>query len=248
VLIVDDEDLARQRLKALLSRRAEFELVGECSNGADAVRAIASLEPDIVLLDVQMPELDGFDVIAALEHLPSPPSIVFTTAYASYALRAFEVGAIDYLLKPFDAGRFAQALARAETRRPRAAAVDPAVLALLGTMRGGETTRAERFLVRGPKRLYFVRTEDIEWADAQGNYVRLHALGRTHLVRDTITAFAAKLPPDRFVRVHRSVVVNVDRIQHLEPHARGEYVITLRDGARVTSSRAYGGALHALLR
>jgi two-component system LytT family response regulator len=236
----------------LLAECPDHAIVAEAGDGPAAVAAIRAHAPDLVLLDIKMPELDGFEVVAALQQLSVPPAVVFTTAFKEYALQAFDVGAIDYLLKPFDAERLAQALARAEARRPRGAgaALDPAVLALLETLRerAPERVHPERFLVRGARRLYFVRTSDIEWADAQGNYVRLHANGRAHLVRDTMSAFVAKLPAERFVRVHRSVVVNVDRIDHLQPHARGEYVITLRDGTRVTSSRAYGEGLRALLR
>jgi len=260
IVVADDEPLARDRVRMMLASRPGYEIVAEAGDGPAAVQAIVTHAPDVVFLDIKMPELDGFEVIAALRHLATPPAIVFTTAFRSYALQAFEVGAIDYLLKPFDAERFAQALARAEARRPRDAgtAIDPALLALLESLRDAQLARAEqaraehaypeRFLVRGAKRLYFVRTGDIEWADAQGNYVRLHALGRKHMVRDTMTAFVAKLPADRFVRVHRSIVISVDHIQHLEPHVRGEYVITLRDGTRVTSSRAYAETLRALLR
>lgn len=249
VVVADDEPLARDRVRMMLAPRPEYEIVAEAGDGAAAVEALVAHAPDLVFLDVRMPELDGFEVIAALEHAPVPPAVIFTTAFGAHALQAFDVGAIDYLLKPFDAGRFAQALTRAESRLARRAggAPAPAARALLETLHA-ERPYPERFLVRGPTRLYFVRTRDIEWADAQGNYVRLHAGGRAHFVRETMNGLAAKLPADRFLRIHRSIIVDVDRIEYLEPHVRGEYVITLRDGTRVTSSRAYGGGLRALLR
>ncbi|MEP6731525.1 MAG: LytTR family DNA-binding domain-containing protein [bacterium] len=249
VLIADDEPLARERIRMMLEARGDYDIVAESVDGSATVEAIMTHAPEIVFLDIKMPGLDGLEVIAAVEDCRIPPAIVFVTAFDSYALQAFDVGAVDYLLKPFDAPRFEQAVARAEVRlahrgRPDA---DDASRSILTSLQA-EHVYPERFLVRGPTHLYFVRTQDVEWVDAQGNYVRLHVAGRAHFVRHTMKAFAEKLPPDRFIRVHRSVIVHVDQILKLEPHAHGEYVITLRDGTRVTSSRTYGDRLHALLR
>jgi two-component system, LytTR family, response regulator len=249
VLIADDEELARERVRMMLGDRPGYEVVAETRDGPATVEAIIEHAPDIVFLDIKMPGLDGFEVLASLEDADAQPSIIFVTAFDAHAVHAFDVGAVDYLLKPFDGIRFGQALTRAEARLDRgfARGIDPALRGLLETLHA-RPAYPERFLVRGPTHLYFVRARDVEWVDAQGNYVRLHASGRMHFVRDTMKAFVEKLPPDRFLRVHRSIIVNIDHIQRLEPHGHGEYIITLRDGSKVTSSRAYGEGLHALLR
>jgi two-component system LytT family response regulator len=248
VLVADDEPLARERIRGMLARLPAYEIVGECGDGASTVEAILRERPHIVLLDIRMPELDGFEVLAALEGMDAAPAVVFTTAHSEYAVRAFEVRAVDYLLKPFDRARFERALASAAERRARAPAqVDDELRSILGTLQSKERY-PPRFLVRSAGEMYFVRAADIDWIDAQGNYVRLHAAGRTHLVRNTMKEFAAKLDPAVFVRVHRSAIVNIDRVARLEPYVHGEYVITLRDGTRLTSSRAHSEGLHALLR
>ena len=287
VVIADDEPLARERIRMLLERLSGFEVVGECEDGRAAVDTVASVRPDVVLLDIRMPELDGIEVVEALaaraaEEGWSLPSVVFATAYDEYALRAFEVSAVDYLLKPVDSERLERALHKAAARpRPAAAApgtgadaaagapdalsehgngdgeegdgpspgsiLTPELAALLQEVRR-KRGAPQRFVVRDARGLYFVKASDIDWVDAQGNYMRLHAGGRAHLVRDTMKAFEAKLDPAMFVRVHRSAIVNVDRIERLEPHAHGEYLIVLRDGTRLTSSRAHSARLHALIR
>jgi two-component system LytT family response regulator len=249
VLIVDDEPLARERVRMMLEPRGGYEIVADCGDGPAAVDAIVAHAPEIVLLDIRMPGLSGFEVLAALDAAQTPPVVIFVTAFDAHAVQAFQVGAVDYLLKPFDRPRFDQALTRAEARLSGSGqtALDPGLRAFLETFRR-ESAYPERFLVRGPKHLYFVRADEIEWADAQGNYVRVHIGGRAHFIRDTLTAFAEKLSPDRFIRVHRSVIVHLDHMQRLEPHGHGEYLITLRDGTRLTSSRAHSDVLHALLR
>jgi len=248
VLIADDEPLARERVRTMLARHPGYEVVAECGDGASTVEHIVRERPDILFLDIRMPELDGFEVISALEGMESPPAIVFTTAHSEYAVRAFEVRAVDYLLKPFDRARFERALVNAAERRTRAPGqVGDQLRALLGSL-GTRPRYPMRFLVRTSGEMHFVRAADIDWADAQGNYVRLHTAGRTHLVRDTMKDFAAKLDPSAFVRVHRSAIVNIDRVVRIEPYVHGEYVITLRDGTRLTSSRAHGEDLHSLLR
>jgi two-component system LytT family response regulator len=187
-----------------------------------------------------------FVVLAAIDAAAAAPAIIFVTAFSEHAVRAFDVGAVDYLMKPFDADRFAQALERAESRaRDRSpAAAMREYLAALGT----GARYPERFAVRGPKHIYFVAASEVEWVDVTSNYVRLHAGGRAHLVRDTLSDFAAKLHPDHFVRVHRSAIVRIDQIAKLESHVRGEYRITLRDGTRLTSSRGYSDRVRALIR
>jgi two-component system, LytTR family, response regulator len=247
-LIADDEPLARTRVRMMLDGRVGYEIVGECGDGPETVEGIVKYGPDLIFLDIKMPALDGFDVLEALSASQMPPAIVFVTAFDAYALKAFEVNAVDYLLKPFNATRFEQALARAAARLARASSgIDPDLRAFLETLRN-DRRHPDRFLVRAANHLYFVRESDIEWVDAADNYVRLHAGGRAHFVRDTLKAFSAKLRPDRFVRVHRSIIVSLDHIQRLEPHGHGEYMITMRDGSRVASSRSYSDRLQALLR
>ena len=259
VVIADDEPLARERLRMLLAGRPELEVVAEAEHGAAAVEAILAERPDLVFLDVRMPELDGIEVAKVLaeeaEQGFAPPVIVFVTAYDEYALRAFEVNARDYLTKPVDRERLEQALERAAgllARRGESAdagtSLEPSLVAFLETLRR-ERAFPVRFLVRDARGgLYFVRADDIEWVEAEENYVRLHAGGRSHLVRDTMRAFREKLDPARFVRVHRSAIVNVDRIARVEPYARGEYTLTLADGTKLTSSRAHSDDLRRLLR
>jgi two-component system LytT family response regulator len=246
VIIADDEPLARERLRMLLAGRKGYEIVAECEDGAQAVDSIVDARPDLVFLDVNMPALDGLEVAEALGE--AGPAVVFVTAFHEFAVRAFEVSAVDYLLKPVDRERFEQALARIETRLAADAplTLEPAVRELLEALRA-DRAYPKRFLVRSTRGHYFVRADEIDWVDAQENYVRLHASGRAHLVRDTMTALEGKLNPDTFVRVHRSAIVNIDRVERIEPHARGEYLITLCDGTRLTSSRAHGERVRELL-
>ena len=257
VLLADDEPLARRRLRALLARHAEYDVIAECEDGVEAVERILALRPDLVFLDIHMPELDGVAVAEALaaeaERGGQVPVIVFVTAYDVHAVRAFDLNAVDYLLKPVDVERFDRALARAASRLEvrRAAAppadVDASLRAVLAELRPQSRFPA-RFVVRDAKGLYFVRADEIDHVDADGNYVGLWARGRRHLLRETMKGIEAKLDPARFVRVHRSAIVNVDRVKRLEPWAHGEYVITMEDGTKITSSRTHGGRLQELLR
>ncbi len=253
VVIADDEPLARERLRTLLAVHDDFEIVAECEDGVQAVEAITATRPDLLFLDIRMPGLDGLEVVDAFESdhddgAAHRPVVVFVTAHDEYAARAFDASAADYLRKPFDRARFERALGRARERigKPDAGSIAPELRTFLETLRR-ERGYPVRFLVRGAKGLYFVRTADIDWVDAQGNYVRLHAGGRAHLLRDTMKGFEEKLDPAAFVRVNRSVIVNIDHIAQAETHTHGEYEIALRDGVRVTSSRAFGARLHELL-
>src|SRR5713226_9335661 len=236
ILLVDDEPLARERLRRFLEKEAEVEVVGECANGREAVSAIKRHSPELVFLDVQMPELDGFGVLAELKDEPMP-AIIFVTAYDQYALRAFEVHALDYLLKPFDRERFEKALARAkrQIRRPDDE-LHERLLALLEDLKPGQKY-LERLVIKSGGRIFFLRAEEIDWIEASGNYVRLHAGKESHLLRDTMHGIEGRLDPARFVRVHRSTIVNLDRIKELHPWFRGDHVIVLRDGTRLTLSR-----------
>jgi two-component system LytT family response regulator len=245
-LLADDEPLARERLRSLLQSAPDIELVAECVDGADAVAGIEKHAPDLLLLDIQMPELDGFEVLQAIA--TPPPAIIFVTAYDAFALRAFEVAAVDYVLKPIEPVRFERSLERARAKlggaRP---GVDDAVAALLAHVER-ERRGPERFVVRMGSRVSFVRADDVEWIEATGNYARLCAHGKTYLVRETMKSVEARLDPARFIRIHRSVIVHVDRIASMEPHLHGEWEVKMRDGTRFTSSRTHSDRLRALMR
>jgi len=238
-LIVDDEMLARQRLRRLLTDHPDLEVAGECSNGLEAVRDIEALRPDLVFLDIQMPELDGFGVIEEVGPDRMPPTL-FVTAYDQFALKAFEVHALDYLLKPFDPERFAAALARVRTwiqGSPR-----PSLEPMLKQVQA-DRPPPERLLIKEGTRYAFVRPATIQWVEAEDNYVRLHVEGTSHLVRQTMSGMLDKLSPARFRRIHRSAIVNLDFIRHLEPWTGGDYLVTMKDGSQLTMSRTYRNQL-----
>jgi len=238
-LIVDDEPLCRERLRTLLQEDPEISLVGECGDGAEAVAALREQECDLVFLDVQMPVLDGLEVVEAVgpERLPT---VVFVTAYDRYALRAFEVQALDYLLKPFDRERFAKALARAKAhvRRDRSAEASRQLLALLGDVRPG-LRHLERLVIKSGGRIFFLKMEEVDWIEAAGNYLRLHVGAETHLLRETMNALEGRIDPSRFLRIHRSTIVNIERIREIQPAFHGDFVVILRDGTQLALSRSY---------
>lgn len=246
-LVVDDEPPARRKLRRFLESEPDMRVVGEAGSGSEAVEAIRGLEPDLVVLDVQMPGLDGFGVIAALGD-DELPEVIFATAYDEYALRAFDVHAVDYLLKPFDRERFRVALARA---RQRIARGDEDVLErvrrLVAEARREEEDHLERLLVEERGREILVPVASIDWLEAGGNYVTVHAGGRSHLVRSTLKSLVARLPSRQFVRVHRSAAVNLDRVVELRPQGHGDYTIVLDGGAVVPMSRRYRARLKETL-
>ncbi|MDF1506280.1 LytTR family DNA-binding domain-containing protein [Roseisolibacter sp. H3M3-2] len=250
-VVVDDEPLARERLRRLLARHPDWRVAAECADGDAALAAAARERPDVVFLDISMPGRSGVEVAQALVDRDDALAIVFVTAHDEFALAAFEVSALDYLVKPVDRERFAAALARVERRlglpapAPLAAELR-AVLAELTELRAG-AERPRRFVVRGARGHYFVPVEDVETAVAEGNYVALGDGQRSHLVRETMKSLEQKVDPARFVRIHRSAIVNVDRIARVEPLGHGEYRVTMRSGARFESSRAYGDRIKALL-
>ena len=263
-LIVDDEPLARQRVRKLLEADSDISILGECSDGKQAVAELRKLRPDLVFLDVQMPVLDGFGVLQSLVGTEMPV-VIFVTAHDRYALKAFEVHALDYLLKPFDRVRFGAALerAKAHVRQGSAVALEDRLEKLMQTLappdshplayKGrGETEspmpqtalgdagrRLERLMVKSDGRIYFVRIDDVDWIEAAGNYVRLHVGKENHLLRETLTALDKKLDPARFVRIHRSTIVNLERIRELQPAFHGDYVIVLQDGTELAVSRGF---------
>ena len=248
VVIADDEPLARRRLRMMLARHPEYAIQAECRDGEETVTALLREVPDVLFLDIKMPGLDGFEVLSVIEASVRPPAIVFVTAFADRAVEAFDEGAVDFLLKPYNAERFDRAIARVGDRLDRGHTPerDAAVRDILRSV--ATKPYAERFLVRGATHLYFVRAADVEWIDAAANYVRLHAGGRVHFVRDTMKGVAGRLPESQFVRVHRSIIVNLDFVDRLEPHEHGEYVIRMRDGSRIQSSRTYSERLRVALR
>jgi two-component system LytT family response regulator len=239
VLIADDEPLARERLRTLLAREEWLEVVAECPNGPAAIESIGRLQPDLVFLDVQMPGATGFDVIEAVG-AARMPLVVFVTAFDKYALRAFDVHALDYLLKPFDRERFQQALERARQQLERRTNGDleRRLLELVQDLKPS-SQRLERFVVKSGGRVFFVRADEIDWIEAAGNYVKLHVGSDAHLFRETMNTLEAQLDPDVFYRIHRSHIVNIERVKELQPWFNGEYVVFLRNGTRLTLSRGY---------
>jgi two-component system, LytTR family, response regulator len=231
-VIADDEPLARERVRTLLESRADVVIAGEARDGEETLRMVEALAPDLLLLDVQMPGLDGFEVVAELGR-DRMPAIVFITAYDEYAVRAFEVQALDYVVKPFPASRLHEAIDRAVARRGQV-----------------EIPRAQlsRFVVRTADAIYFVRPSEVMWLEAEGNYVRLHAANAVHTVRTPMRDLEQRLDPAVFVRVHRGAIVNLDFVQKLEPYFHGEFVITLKDGSQLTSGRTYSPRLRELLK
>ncbi|HJU91032.1 MAG TPA: LytTR family DNA-binding domain-containing protein [Gemmatimonadaceae bacterium] len=249
-LIVDDEPLGRERLRTLLRAEPDVELVGECANGLEAVARIDDAPPDLVFLDVQMPELDGFAVLESVGVDRMPPT-VFVTAYDQYALKAFEVHALDYLLKPFTRARFRKTLQRVRDhlrkQRTDTNALSRQLMELLKDVRT-DRQFLERLVVKSGGRVFFLRVDEIDWIEAAGNYLRLHVGQDVHLMRETMKAIETKLDPDRFVRIHRSIIVNTDRIRELQPWFHGEYVLILLDGTRLTSSRNFDDGLKRMLK
>ena len=245
VAIVDDEPPARRRVRGLLAAEPDVEIVGEAGSGEEAVALIESARPDVVFLDVQMPGGTGFDVVEAVG-AARMPGVVFVTAYDAYAVRAFDVHALDYLLKPFDRERFREALDRARSHLGRRAA-DAPLRALLAEVRGAGPAYPERVVVRTAGRIRFLPVHDIDYVRAESNYVRIHAGGASHVLRETLGALEARLDPRRFLRVHRSLLVQTSRIVEMEPLFQGEYVLRLRDGTKLTSGRTYRARIQQAL-
>jgi two-component system LytT family response regulator len=246
VLIVDDEPWARRRIVALLAGESDVEVVGECGDGAEAIAKIGELAPDLVFLDVQMPEVDGFEVLEAVGPARMP-RVVFATAYDSYALRAFDAQALDYLLKPFDDERFGQALRRARRDLQQSKAASDLRLERLLESLPQSRKFLQRLVVKAGGRVVFLRTNDVDWLEASGNYVTLHLGHESHLLRTTMNALEPKLDPEQFIRIHRSTIVNLNRVKELSPWFHGEQTLALNDGTRLTVGRAFRERLKHLL-
>jgi two-component system, LytTR family, response regulator len=246
-VIVDDEPLARRRIRSMLAGADDVEVIAECANGREAIEAIEESPPDLLFLDIQMPELDGFDVLQAIG-VGQVPAVIFVTAYDQFALRAFETHALDYLMKPFDDERFEAALqrARGRIREQQGGDLDSRLRALLDEVRV-DRGYLQRLVVPSGHRSVFIRTEQVDWIEAERNYIRLHVGGQTYLLRENMSRIEAALDPAMFCRIHRSTIVNIDRIQAVESLLRGEYLVLLHDGTRLTSSRSYRRNLHAVM-
>jgi two-component system LytT family response regulator len=259
VLIVDDEALARQRVRRLLQNEADVEIVGEAETGREAVRLIRELQPDLVCLDVQMPELDGFGVLQELDG-EQVPMVLFITAYDEHAQKAFDVHAVDYVLKPVDADRFKAAFDRARTQRAHAVAAErlgellatvrrmadgsvpmegKSESAAPGTANNANGRFASRILVKDDGRMFFVKTTEIDWIEADRNYVRLHVGKVAHTIRERISHLEETLDPRMFARIHRSTIVNLNRVREMQQWFSGDYVVILEDGTRLRLSRHY---------
>jgi two-component system LytT family response regulator len=244
-LIVDDEPLARRNLRALLKTDPDVEIIGEARSGPEALRMIKLHSPALIFLDIQMPEMNGFEVLEQLatENLPA---IVFVTAFDKYALKAFEVHALDYLLKPFDDARFEKALrqAKKQIEDHEITELSRRLLDLLDERGAGQAPvpRAERYLTRlmikNAGRVTFLKTEDVDWIEADNYYAKLHTEKKAHLLRESLNDLAARLDPKQFARVHRSAIVNLDRVKELQTHFNGEQIVVLLDGTELKLSRS----------
>lgn len=249
VLIVDDEPVARRGIVRLLRQESDVDIVGECGDGASAIAAISALSPDLVFLDVQMPELDGFSVIEAIGG-NRMPAVVFVTAFDQHAVRAFDARAIDYVLKPVDPERFRRALQRARSQlaQPDDSFVRRVSEALKLIGRGEGDPYPARLALRSEGRVRLIDIADVDLILAAGNYVEIHAGGKRHLLRETMTSLEARLDPRRFIRISRAAIVSIGQIREVQPLFNGDFVVLLKNGAQVNGSRRYRAALDALLR
>ena len=244
-LIVDDEQLAREGLRLLLAEDPDISAIHEAKDGESAVTAIHNLGPDVVFLDVQMPEMDGFSVVREIDtaHLPA---IVFVTAHDQYAIQAFEINAVDYLLKPVTRERFSQALERAKSRLRSGNSATQQMLSLLETI-ASPVRRMERVAIRSAGKTYFVDIKEIDYIEAAENYVQLHVGKASHLLRVSMDTLEKSLDADTFLRVHRSIIINTLRVKELQPDVHGEYVIVLKTNVRLRSGRSYHERIKSLM-
>lgn len=252
-IIVDDEPIARRNLQALLKADPEIEVIAVCASGAEAVKTIRRTSPDLLFLDVQMPEIDGFAVLKKI-NVTSIPAIVFVTAHDQFALKAFEAHALDYLLKPFSDERFSVAVERAkqQIRQRNAAELSRKLHSLLSEHGEQQSPSGEayvnRFLIKESSRVFFVKAEEIDWIEAADYYVNLHVGAKAHLLRETMSDLENKLDPSKFLRIHRSGIVNLHRVKEVQTRPGGEYVAVMKDGVQLKLSRSRRDQLESLLR
>jgi two-component system LytT family response regulator len=246
-LVIDDEPLARAFILEMLREDSEVEIIGECPNGLNAIEAIQKHTPDLIFLDVQMPEIGGFAVLEALTP-EQMPFVIFVTAYDQYAVRAFEVNALDFLLKPFDRKRFKIAWQKAKTQiqRERTELLDQRILSLLKDLKA-EPKYLERLVLKNNGRIFFLETDEVDWIEAEGNYVSVHSGQKSYLLRDTISGLETQLDPKKFLRIHRSAIVQLEKIQELQPLFHGDYRVIMRNGTELTLSRNYRDRLQEAL-
>lgn len=247
VLVVDDELLAREMIREMLAGDSGAEIIGECASGEEAAAAIEAHAPDLLFLDVQMPEANGFEVLETLKN-GHTPHVIFVTAYDHYAVRAFEVHALDYLLKPFDRERFDAAWQRAKEHilKEKNGRMDERILTLLEELKAG-SKYLERLVIKSGGRVFFLEAGEIDWIEAEGNYVSVHSGKKSHLLRETISSLEAQLDPKKFRRIHRSAIVQIDKIKELQLWLHGEYRIVLHSGAQLMLSRNYRENLQGAL-
>jgi two-component system, LytTR family, response regulator len=243
IIVADDEQLARRKLRILLDSEPEVAIVAECHDGGQTLAAIHAHRPDLLLLDIQMPDLDGFQVLSEIS--PSEmPVVIFTSAYDQYAIRAFEAHALDYLLKPFDRDRLHQAIERArfELRKSKDHEITHRILQMLSRVKSDKQPSPEfdgRLVIKTRGRIVFLNVDEIDWVEAAANYVRLNASGESYLFRETISRVSERLNPNYFIRIHRSVIVNTRKIKELIPVNSGEYVVVLKSGKELSCSRGF---------
>ncbi|HEX8922531.1 MAG TPA: LytTR family DNA-binding domain-containing protein [Pyrinomonadaceae bacterium] len=252
-LIVDDEPLARRNIRVLLKEDPEIELIGECGSGAEALKVIQKHAPDLLFLDIQMPLMSGFEVLEKID-AEKIPAIIFVTAFDQYAIRAFEVHALDYLLKPFDDARFEKALkqAKKQIEQREINQLSQRLVRLLEDRdaqpnKARTPTYLSRLMVKSASRVFFLKVDEIDWIEAADYYVKLHVGVKSHLLRETMSDMEAKLDPEKFLRIHRSAIVNLDRVKEMHAHFNGEYLVILRDGTELKLSRSRREQLQQML-
>jgi two-component system LytT family response regulator len=247
VCVIDDEPIACRKIQRMLKDDPEIETVGVCSNGEEAREAIENLLPDLIFLDVQMPEMDGFEVLKSL-NVDKMPYVIFVTAYDHYAIRAFEVHALDYLLKPFDRKRFQEALDHGKTQisQHQNTSNKSELKALLEEIKG-VPRYLQRLVIKNRGKVFFLKTDAIDWIEAQGKYELVHAGQESHLIREGMGKLESELDPKKFVRIHKSTIVNIDRIEHLQPLFHGDFRVFLRNGTTLTVSRRHREKLEKFL-
>lgn len=244
---MDDEPLARERIRTLLENENDFEIAGECKNGKDALNFILKFNPDLVFLDIQMPGMNGFKVIENLGSR-SIPEFVFVTAYDKFAIKAFEVNAIDYLLKPFDKERFLQTLKRVQDRTDKNAKSSGELIKILQKIKNESDNKkyTDRFAIKSSGRITFIDTEEVDLFEAAGNYVRIYTNNEKHLLRETLTSLEEKLDPSKFIRVHRSYIVKIRGIKEMKAWFKGQYVLILHNNIKIKTGRTYNDSVKKL--